>query len=95
VEKAAANGEVYFSARRGGAICGACAGIGAAGDRRPIDVRLLRLAAGIIGLPRVDGIPQRLPKLTRRQTDPLNALVADYVQHTLARPLKLPRYVLN
>jgi DNA repair protein RecO (recombination protein O) len=83
----------YFSARRGGAVCPVCAD--AAPDRRPIDGRLLRLAAGIVGLPHVDGIPQRLPKLTRRQTDPLNALLADYVQHTLARPLKLPRYVLE
>jgi DNA repair protein RecO (recombination protein O) len=89
------NGAVYFSLRRGGAICGQCASAatGAGTDRRPIDARLLRLAAGIVGLPRVEGIAQRLPHLTRRQSDPINALLADYVQHSTGRGLKVAKYV--
>jgi DNA repair protein RecO (recombination protein O) len=101
VESRKENGAAYFSMRRSGVICGQCADALAGatvaragmGDRRPIDARLLRLAAGIMGLPRVQGIAQRLPKLTRRQSDPINALLADYVQHSTGRGLKVAKYV--
>lgn len=86
-------GPVYFSPARGGVVCRNCEG--ATPDRSHIDPRLLRLLQGIIRLPRSNGSPQRLPHLTRHQTDPINRLFADQVQHTLGRALRLPKYVLG
>jgi hypothetical protein len=40
-------------------------------------------------------MPQRLPRLTRHQTDPINRLLADHVEHTLGKRLRLSRYVLG
>jgi len=85
-------GPSYFSADRGGVVCRNCEGT--LPDRTEIDARLLRMLRGILRLPRSDGVAQRLPQLTRRQTDPINRMFADHVQHTLGRPLRLPRYVL-
>jgi DNA repair protein RecO (recombination protein O) len=84
---------VYFSPARGGVICRNCEA--AVHDRFGIDSRLLRLLQGILRLPRADGTPQRLPMLTRHQTDPINRMFADQVQHTLGRPIRLRRYVLS
>ncbi|HEY2584218.1 MAG TPA: DNA repair protein RecO [Tepidisphaeraceae bacterium] len=84
---------VYFSPARGGVICRNCEG--ATPDRSNVDPRLLRLLQGILRLPRSNGSPQRLPHLTRHQTDPINRLFADQVQHTLGRALRLPKYVLG
>jgi hypothetical protein len=39
--------------------------------------------------------PQRLPRLTRYQTDPINRLFAAHVQHTLGRRLRMAQYVLE
>ena len=85
-------GPSYFSANRGGIVCRNCEGT--LPDRSEIDSRLLRMLQGILRLPRSNGVAQRLPQLTRRQTDPINRMFADHVQHTLGRPLRLPRYVL-
>lgn len=82
----------YFSPLRGGVICRSCEG--ATPDRIGLDVRLLRMVQGILALPRSNGTIQRLPRLTRHQTDPLNKLLAEHIEHTLGRRLKLPRYVL-
>ena len=84
---------VYFSAGRGGIICRSCEA--ATPDRDGIDPRLLRLLQLIVRLPRANGSPQRLPHLTRHQTDPINRLFAAQVQHTLGRAMRLPRYVLG
>jgi DNA repair protein RecO (recombination protein O) len=81
-----------FSASRGGIICSICSGT--SGDRIGIDPRLVRLAQGIIRLHRNNGYAQRLPRLTRHQTDPLNRLLARHVQHTLSRELRLAPYVI-
>jgi DNA repair protein RecO (recombination protein O) len=83
----------YFSPSRGGVICRNCEG--ATPDRMGFDTRLLRLAQQILRLPRSNGSPQRLPRLTRHQTDPLNRLFAEHIEHTLGRRLKMPRYVVG
>ena len=82
----------YFSPARGGVICRNCEA--AIPDRLSLDLRLLRLLQGVLRLPRANGAPQRLPRLTRHQTDPINRLFAQHVEHTLGRGLRLPRYVL-
>jgi DNA repair protein RecO (recombination protein O) len=87
------NDRAYFSAMHGGTVCRNCEG--SAPDRIEIDPRLIRLVQGILRLPRANGSPQRLPHLTRHQTDPLNRLLAAHVEHTLSRRLRLPGYVLK
>jgi DNA repair protein RecO (recombination protein O) len=82
----------YFSPAAGGAVCRDCEA--AHPDRLSIDARLLRMAQGILKLPRADGVAQRLPQLTRRQTDPLNRAFAAQIAHTLGRPLAMGRWVL-
>ena len=84
--------EGFFSPERGGVVCRRCEG--ATPDRLVIDPRLLRLMQQILALPRAAGLPQRLPRLSRHQTDPLNAMLARHVQHAAARPLRMPPYVL-
>lgn len=86
-------GPTYFSSERGGTICRNCEG--AVPDRNSFDPRLLRLLQGILRLPRANGVPRRLPQLTRHQTDPINRLFASQIQHTLGRPLRMPKYVLG
>ena len=85
-------GPIYFSPDRGGVVCRNCEA--ALPDRTEIDPRLLRLVQGILRLPRANGTAQRLPQLTRFQTDPINRMFADHIQHTLGRPLRVWRYVL-
>ena len=83
----------YFSPAAGGAVCRNCEGHHP--DRLSIDARLLRMAQGIVKLPRANGAAQRLPQLTRRQTDPLNRVFAEQIAHTLGRPLAMRRWVLG
>lgn len=89
---AAGSDATFFSPARGGIVCRNCEG--AVHDRMHIDLRLVRLVQGIMKLPRTNGTAQRLPRLTRHQTDPINHLFADHMEHTLGRRLRLPRYVL-
>ncbi len=77
----------YFSPRRGGIVCRNCEGV--TPDRMQLDVRLLRIAQQILKL------PQRLPRLTRHQTDPLNKILAEHVEQTLGKRLRMPKYVLG
>jgi DNA repair protein RecO (recombination protein O) len=84
---------VSFSPSRGGVVCSNCER--SAPDRMRMNPRLLGLARSIRKLPRVNGVPQRLPMLTRLQTDPLNRLFAEQVRQTLGRPMRMPRYVLQ
>jgi DNA repair protein RecO (recombination protein O) len=86
----------YFSANRGGVVCRNCEG--RVPDRSAFDLRLLRLIQGVLRLPRANGsggLAQRLPRLTRHQTDPINRLLSDHVEHTLSRRLRLSPYVLG
>ena len=82
----------WFSPASGGVVCRNCEG--ATHDRIPFDARLLRLLQTILRLPRANGAARRLPQLTRHQTDPLNRLFADQIEHTLGRRLQLAPYVL-
>jgi len=85
----------YFSPRRGGVVCRNCEG--AVPDRLAFDLRLLRLMQGVLKLPRDNGAatPERMPRLSRHQTDPINRLLADHVEHTLGRRLRMSKYVLE
>ena len=97
--------EAYFSPERGGVLCRNCEG--AIPDRLSMDGRLLRLMQGVLRLPRgtngsangsgdgAAGMPQRLPRLTRHQTDPINRLLSGHVEHTLGRRLRMSAYVLD
>jgi DNA repair protein RecO len=76
----------WFSVSRSGIVCRNCEAT--IHDRRELDIRLLRLLQTLLRVP-------RLPQLTRHQTDPLNRLLADHVEQTLGRPLRMRRYVLN
>jgi DNA repair protein RecO (recombination protein O) len=84
---------VWFSPASGGVICRNCEG--ATRDRVPVDTRLVGMMQNLLRLPRVNGQAQRLPRLTRHQTDPINRLLAQHVEHTLQRPLRLRGYVLG
>jgi DNA repair protein RecO (recombination protein O) len=77
---------ISFSPSRGGIICQNCKPKIA--DCIPIDIRLLRLVQSILALPRSNGVAQRLPRLTRHQTNPLNHLFAEFISHTLGKRLK-------
>lgn len=84
---------ICFSASRGGVVCRACETL--LPDRTQINARLLGLLQALLRLPRANGVPQRLPQLTRPQTDPINRVLADQIEHTLGRRLRLLKYVLD
>jgi DNA repair protein RecO (recombination protein O) len=83
----------YFSPSRGGLVCKNCQSVLA--DRIRFDPRLLRLTQQLLALPRHNGSPQRLPRLTRFQTDPLNYIFAEQITQTLGKRLRMPTYVLR
>jgi DNA repair protein RecO (recombination protein O) len=83
----------FFSPARGGIICRNCEPT--TPDRMQVDARLVRMVQGILKLPRSNGSPQRLPHLTRHQTDPINKLLAEHIEQTLSRRLRMPGYVLR
>jgi DNA repair protein RecO (recombination protein O) len=82
---------VYFSPSRGGVICGKC--YGSVADRLSVDVRLLRLLR-MIQAPAGNGLARRLPRLTRHQTDPVNQLLLQHIEHSLGRRPKSAYYIL-
>ena len=83
----------WFSPSRSGIVCRECEGV--AHDRIPIDARLVSMVGHILRLPRQNGSLLRLPRLTRHQTDPLNRVFAEHMQHTLGRRLRLMKHVLR
>jgi DNA repair protein RecO (recombination protein O) len=83
----------FFSPGRGGSICQNCQGV--VSDRIRLDPRLMRLAQQLLRLPRSNGTALRLPRLTRHQTDPLNRLFAEQVNHTLGKRMRMTGYVLG
>jgi len=85
-------GPVFFSPRSGGIICSLCES--AVSDRFQIDIRLLAMIQTLIRLPRINGVAQRLPRLTRHQTDPINRMLSMHIEHTLGRGLRLREYIL-
>ena len=90
---AVADGDrVFFSPAQGGVICRNCENV--APDRIEVDPRLLRIVQTVLRLPRTNGTPQRLPRLTRHQTDPINRVLAAHVEQTLSKRLRTMRYVV-
>lgn len=83
---------VYFSPARGGVVCRNCEMT--VPDRNELDVRLLRLVLSLQKLPRVSGIPQRPPRLTRHQTDPINRLLLDHTETAIQRRLRMRKWVI-
>jgi DNA repair protein RecO (recombination protein O) len=83
---------IFFSASRSGLICGNCES--SVPDRLETDARLVRLMQTMLRLPRTNGTRQRLPQLTRHQTDPINRLIARHIEYTLSRRLRMPGYIL-
>ncbi len=83
----------YFSPSRGGLLCRHCQGVEP--DRIRFDPRLLRLTQQLLELPRYNGTPQRLPQLTRYQTDPLNYIFSEQITQTLGKRLRMQEYVLR
>jgi len=81
------NSRISFSPDRGGVLCRNCEP--RFPQRLTLDARLL----GIMQLFLTNGTT-RLPILTRHQTDPINKLLAEYIEHTLGRRLRLPKYVI-
>ncbi len=84
-------GTATFSPSQGGLLCGGCEAV--AGDRIKFDARLLRLIRQMIALPRIKGVPQRLPRLSRHQTDPLNRLFSQHLEQVLGKRMRLVKYV--
>lgn len=82
----------FFSPTQGGVVCRDCEQFYP--ERMSLDSRLLRLIQGILRLQRQGG-PIRLPHLTRHQTDPINRLLLDHVQHTLGKPLSMARWIVG
>jgi DNA repair protein RecO (recombination protein O) len=87
------DGRIFFTPARGGVVCRNCETT--TPDRIETDPRLVRLAQAVLSLPRCNGTPRRLPLLTRHQTDPLNRLFAEHVEHTLGKRLRMRGYVLD
>ncbi|MGD1277754.1 MAG: DNA repair protein RecO [Tepidisphaeraceae bacterium] len=85
-------GDVYFAPSRGAVVCRNCEG--SFPDRLALDARLLRLVQQIQS-PTIAASPERLPRLSRHQTDPLNRLFAAHVEYALGRRLRMARYVLG
>ena len=83
----------HTSALRGGIVCAGCESL--VHDRAGIDPRLLSMLIMMMRLPRQNGAAQRLPRLVRVQTDPLNRFLAAHIQFNLGRKLHLARHVLN
>jgi DNA repair protein RecO (recombination protein O) len=77
----------FFSPSRSGLVCPNCES--ATPDRMAFDPRLVRLIQSLLRA------PARLPQLTRHQTDPINRLLADHIEHTLSKRLRLARYILE
>lgn len=92
--------QIAFAPSRGGVVCRSCEP--AFPDRLPFDARLLGVMQYVLKLVASNGRPatengpsaRRLPGLTRHQTDPINRILAEHVEHTLGRRLRLPRFVL-
>jgi recombinational DNA repair protein (RecF pathway) len=83
---------IFFAPSRGGVVCRNCqAGFP---DRIGLDIRLLRLLQ-MIQPPAPEGSVRRLPQLSRHQTDPLNLLLAEHIQHALGQRLRTAYYILS
>jgi DNA repair protein RecO len=75
-----------YSPTRPGLYCGDCARV--IPDRQAIDPRLPRIAKTLLALPRDRGVAQRLPKLSRQQSDPLIDFLLAQVEQVAQRPMR-------
>jgi len=82
-----------FDSARGGVLCRNCEG--SFPHRLPIEGRLIGIVQYVLELYQGNGSLRRLPNLTRAQTDPINRLLAEYIEHTLGKRLKMPKYILG
>lgn len=83
---------LYFSPSLGSVVCRNCEG--QAPDRMQIDPRLIAIAENVLMLPREGGLAMRMPRLTRRQTDPLHLMLGRHLEHNTNHPYRLARYIL-
>lgn len=81
----------YFSPARGGAVCRSCEM--SIPDRMMIEPRLLDIAKMLLKLPRVDAIPQRLPRLSRARSDPLHSILGKHLEHNTARGYRVLKLI--
>ena len=87
------DGRVFFTPARGGVVCRNCEMT--TPDRIETDPRLIRMVQGLIRQPRDGAGIERLPRLTTHQTNPVNRIIAEHVEHTLSRRLRMPEYVIG
>jgi DNA repair protein RecO (recombination protein O) len=88
-----ARNAIAFDVGRGGILCRNCHL--AFPQRLPVEGRLIGIVQYVLQLSEGNGSPRRLPNLTRAQTDPINRIFAQYIQHTLGKRLKMPKYILG
>lgn len=82
----------WFVPHDGSVACQQC---GAPPNQRLLlDGRVVRMIQLILKLPQTAGRPQRLPRLSRAQSDPVNLLLAGYVGEMAGRAIRSARYVL-
>ncbi|MGE5611361.1 MAG: DNA repair protein RecO [Bacillota bacterium] len=86
-------GVLSFAASRGGIICRNCEG--AFPERMAVDGRVLGVMQYVLKVSQNGDPIKRLPGLTRHQTDPINRLLAEHVEHTLGRRMRVSRYILG
>jgi DNA repair protein RecO (recombination protein O) len=86
------DGRIFFTPARGGVVCRNCEMT--TPDRIETDPRLIRMVQGLMRLPRDAAAVERLPRLTTHQTNPVNRIIVEHVQHTLSRRLRMPPYVI-
>jgi DNA repair protein RecO (recombination protein O) len=79
--------EAYFSPARGGVACRNCEGV--LTDRVSLDGSLLGVAKGMMS-----GAAATRLHLTRRQSDPLNRVIAEHLEHALGKRMRMRDYVL-
>ncbi|MFI5382468.1 MAG: DNA repair protein RecO [Tepidisphaerales bacterium] len=85
-------GPMSFSADGGGVVCRNCES--AIPTRSAIDGRLIGIVQLVLNLQGASAPLSRLPVLTRHQTNPINRLLAEHIQHLLGRPLRMRSYVV-
>ncbi len=84
---------VFFTPARGGVVCRSCEAT--TPDRIETDPRLIRMMQGLVRTAGNGTDADRLPRLTTHQTHPINRLIAEHVEHMLARRMRMPRYVIS
>lgn len=84
-------GTVSFVPSCGSVVCRSCTGAFTQTTR--IDARVLGVLRYVMKVNSHDS--RRLPALSRHQTDPINRVIADHVEHVLGQRLRSRRFVEN